>query len=213
MATPTKRKSQPKKTSKIANKRKTVEKLRLSSQINRYIAFLVVALVGAIGYTIVTSYAFVSGPRLYVSPATTSVTAGQTFDVVVRVDSAGESVNAVQANITYPTSNFEFVALDATNSAFTIEAEAITEPGVVKIARGNISGISGDVLVAKLTLRATSTTGGGKKSPGAVISFANGSSLVRAADNVNVLSTLESSSVKITSTKTSGGGNGRGPNR
>jgi hypothetical protein len=122
---------------------------------------------------------------LSLSPASQRVQVGQSLSLAVKLNTNGNSVNAVQADLTYPASNFEFVSIDGANSVFTIEAEGVGGNGVVKIARGNINSInSADALVAVVNFRATAA---GRK---AKISFANTSAVIRTDDTANILQRL-----------------------
>lgn len=118
---------------------------------------------------------------LSLEPTEGTVTTGKDLTFVVWVDSKDVPVNAVQANLNYPADKFDFVSIDSSGSAFTIQAEATGGDGKVSVARGQVGGVTGKQLVAKVTLRAK-TTGGN-----ADISFSNDSAVISATDNKNVL--------------------------
>ena len=83
----------------------------------------------------------------------------EVIEVSVYVDSVDEPVNAVQANVAYPTDKFEFIGINAKESPFTVEAENKEENGVIKIARGSFDPIKGRQLIAVIQLRAINGSG------------------------------------------------------
>jgi chitodextrinase len=122
---------------------------------------------------------------LSVLPASSTVGVGNTFTVAVHENSGTDAVNAVEADLTYPASQLQFVSIDATTSAFGVEAVSTGGNGTVTLARGVTGGaapLTGDQLVANVTFKALVAGG----SP-AVVAFAGTSALVRASDQTNVL--------------------------
>lgn len=158
---------------------------------------LAIALIVAVAFGAVGTYNYFrsdaapkgSSPKqqqsvsLAVSPASSKVNVGDTVSVQVWVDSLNESTTAVQANLTYPTSAFQFVAIDDTNSAFGIAVQAVEEGGVIKIARGNFEKLTGKQLVATVNLRAIA------KLQNASVKFTTGSEVINAATYQNMLAT------------------------
>lgn len=96
--------------------------------------------------------------RLYINPATNSASVGGTVSVQVRADSASSTVNAVQANISYPAASLDVVSVDTSSSAFTIQAEQILTSGNIRLARGNIAPLSGDNLVGVINFKVKSAS-------------------------------------------------------
>jgi hypothetical protein len=121
------------------------------------------------------------GVKLYLTPSTKKVSSGGVLNLQVWLDAKDQPINAVQANISYPDSKFDFKNIDTTGSAFEIEAQSTGSNGKVNIARGHIGKITGIQLVASVSLLATSTTGS------ADVGFSQGTVVVRSTDNTNVL--------------------------
>jgi hypothetical protein len=142
------------------------------------------------GYMLFKALAAPAAPTIYLTPDTRTLASGTTFTVDVREDSGGSSVNAVQANLSYPSNLLDFVSINTTNSAFTTEAETCPGPdctitaGSIRIARGTTSSLTGDRLLATITFR-SKTTGGT-----ANVVFTNGTALVSSSSNQNLLSSL-----------------------
>jgi hypothetical protein len=111
---------------------------------------------------------------LSMSPASTSVLPGNNFVITIHEDSGSDSVNAVQANLSY-SSNLTFVAITSTPD-FSIDAQSSGGGGSVKIGRGTTTPVSGDHEVAQVSFKAS---GSGT----ATVSFAAGSAVVRSSDN------------------------------
>jgi hypothetical protein len=123
-----------------------------------------------------------SGVSLSLSPSSQRLQVGTTVGVAVKLNTYGQDVNAVQANIAYPPSQFEFVNVDSAGTPFEIGAQAGVSNGVISIAKGTTATVnSPDALVGTVYLRAVAP---GRK---VALKFASGSVVVRASDNVNVL--------------------------
>lgn len=135
------------------------------------VAIVTLAAVTAIVSSLQVPHVFAAGGRLYLSPASGSFTAGQTFTVSVRMNTS-ESVNAVQANLSYATDKLEVVGLSYGGSAFDIQAESSVGGGVIKMGRGTVSATSGDRLIGAVTFKARTGTGSTS------VSFAGGTQLV-----------------------------------
>lgn len=137
--------------------------------------------------------------QLYVSPASSTVIQNQQFSVTVRVNTNGQTINALRSDITYSASQLEFVSTTSPcpDPPFGITAENLpaggtATPGSVKIACGSIAGATGDYGVATLTFKALANTGT------ATISFATTSEALLKSDNTNQLGSTISSSVQMT---------------
>jgi hypothetical protein len=126
------------------------------------------------------------------SPATGKLSKGKTIKVSIWEDSGTQSVNAVQANLTYDATKLQFVSIDSSGSAFSIEAQAKSSSGNVLIARGQLSPIKGKQFVSAVTFKALGSSGK------ANISFAPGSVLVRSTDNKNILTTSYGANFNLT---------------
>jgi hypothetical protein len=120
-------------------------------------------------------------PNLSLSPSAQKVAKGSSLSVQVWADAGNQSVNAVQANLTYPADKLDFVNIDDTTSNFSVAAQATGGSGKVAIARGSIMPLSGKQLVAKINFTANVS-----KSKAAV-SFDSSSALISSSANTNVL--------------------------
>jgi hypothetical protein len=121
-----------------------------------------------------------AGPTLYLSPSSQNFTIGQQYIVEVRENSGTTTVNALQANLSYPASLLTVAAIDSTASDFSVNAQSADLGGTIAIARGNVAPLSGDHLVGRVTFyaRARGT---------ANVDFTTGTSLVDSVNNQNVL--------------------------
>jgi hypothetical protein len=113
-------------------------------------------------------------------------------------------VNAVQADYDYPTSQFQFVSVSGTKSDFAVEAQTLGTNGQIRIARGvsgGSAGITGDHIVATVTLKVIGT-GTGALTP------ATSAAVVTADSNTNILSNQTGGSYTLTA---GSGGTGSTP--
>jgi len=137
-------------------------------------------------------------------PASGTVLTNQTFNMEIRVNTGGETVNTVTANLSYPIDKIKVTKVDTTNSFVTIwfENSIAQSLGKVKLT-GSISspGTSGsNLLLATLTLQALAVTTTGNP---ANVSFDNTSAIYRNSDNTNILSSSIGAQFTITSSGTS----------
>lgn len=137
--------------------------------------------------------------QLYFSPASSSVVQNQQFSVTVRVNTNGQTVNAVQSDISYPADQLEFISTSnpCVDPPFGVTAENLPAPGSptpgsIKIACGSFAGATGDHPIATLTFRAIANTGT------AIVSFANTSQALLKSDNSNQLGSTVSASILMT---------------
>lgn len=122
-------------------------------------------------------------PTIYFNPPTQGYTVGSNITIEIRENSGSTGVNAVQANFSYPSDKLTFVSSDGSGSGFTTEAQNVGGNGTVTLARGIIGSLTGDQLIAKVTFK-VNTTGT------ANLSFINGSALISASTNQNIISSL-----------------------
>ena len=122
---------------------------------------------------------FAGSANLYLSPGSQTVAQGNTFTVSVRTNISGDSANAVQAYLNYPTASLDFVRINTAGTSFEIQAENGGGSGNVQIVRGSVSGVSGDKFVASVTFRAKVSTGT------ASISLTDASKVVSSSSNAN----------------------------
>lgn len=148
-------------------------------------AFAVI--IGAAGLIIILSRAAPTPPTVYITPATTTVGLSTAFTVQVRENSGTTGVNAIQANLSYPSSLLTCTTIDTATSAFGVQAQSSCSGGQITIARGVSGGAApliGDQLVATLTFTAGTTSGS------AAVAFSSGTALVSASTNQDILGSL-----------------------
>lgn len=88
---------------------------------------------------------------MYLSPNESTIVNGTEFAVEVRIDTNGQTVNAVESQISYPTALLDVVSIDDTSSDFNVAAEEEFSNGTINIAYGSITPKSGDILVTKVS--------------------------------------------------------------
>ena len=145
----------------------------------RRILFLLLTLVG-FSFVLASS---ANASSLSLSPASGTFSAGSTVKVNVYANTGGENINAVQANVAYPSDKLQFLSVSTSGSVLTIIAEKNASGGVVRVAGGTPSpGFSGNKLIASITFKALVDTGT------AALSFTSESAVLRNADNTDTLS-------------------------
>jgi hypothetical protein len=131
-----------------------------------------------------------SNDTLYISPATATETVGSTFTVAIRENSNSDQVNAVQANLTYSTSNLQFVSTSLSGSAFGITAANSGGSGAVSLSLGSTTPVTGDVLIANITFQVTAVGSGN-------ITYAGSSSVLSYTTNTSVVSSMTGTSLTL----------------
>lgn len=115
--------------------------------------------------------------QIYIAPASGTYASGQTFTVSIKIK-AQSAVNAVVANITYPTDKLSVNSISYNDSAFGIQATSKDNNGTIIIERGTLTPVTGDVLVAAVNFTPKVSKGS------ASINFANGAVLVNEGKEV-----------------------------
>ncbi|MBI2338398.1 carboxypeptidase regulatory-like domain-containing protein [Candidatus Daviesbacteria bacterium] len=115
----------------------------------------------------------------YLSPGGGSVYTGGVTSVQIRLSTGGDAVNGASAYLSYPADKLD-VAWVSGGSAFAIEAEKSFGGGIIKVSRGSINPVSGDVNVATIGFK-------GKSAGSAAVSFIGGSAAPRASDSSDSL--------------------------
>ncbi len=118
-----------------------------------------------------------AGGNFYLAPGALTVANGQTFSVNVRVN-ASSSVDAAQANLSYPTDKLDYLGVGYGGSAFEIQGESSGGGGSVKMGRATLAAKGGDLLVGTVTFRAKVASGSG------VVSFTSGTEALKAGSVV-----------------------------
>jgi hypothetical protein len=149
------------------------------------------------------SYNLISPATMNLSPATKTMNVGDSVSVSIYENSGGTAVNAVQADLNYPTSYLTFVSIDpASSSAFTVDAQATGGNGSVKIGRGTTTPVTGNQLVGVVHFTA-------KAAGTASITFAGTTALIRSSDN-GAESLTNTGAAYTISAPSSGGSSGGG---
>jgi flagellar basal body-associated protein FliL len=118
------------------------------------------------------------------TPAEQHVNSGSTLTVQVWEDSGSQSVNAVQANLTYPQDKLKFEKVDSTASEFKVTAQETGGSGVIKIARGTTTPLTGKKMVATVNFTPLGTANGGS----AAVKFSSDTVLLSSTTNKSILS-------------------------
>jgi chitodextrinase len=148
---------------------------------SKIIAVVAAVSVAVVGYTLYATFAAGNATMYIKTPTTTEIASGQNITVDVRINVGTETVNAVQADLSYPADRLEYKSVDATGSAFSVEAPTTASGGKLSIARGSTTPVTGDVLVAKVNFTVLSGTGS------AGITFDTTSVILRSSDSTSVL--------------------------
>lgn len=115
------------------------------------------------------------------TPAAAEIKAGDTLEAAVVIDTKGKPVNAVQANLSYPTDKFEYAGTNNDGSAFPVAAQTVGGSGNVNISRGAMAPVSNQQIVTKVKFRALAS------SSEASITFAKGTVVLSSETNTNLL--------------------------
>jgi len=129
--------------------------------------------------------------QLVISPATTSVAAGQPVKLTIELKTDGQRANATQANVSYPADSLEYVRSEACQAPFGITAENRADNGTVTIACGSIDGIDGQAKVATVTFKAK--RGSGK----ATVSFGKGTTVLSQEGSKNILGSTGNATINF----------------
>ena len=176
------------------------------SKVNKLLIVAVVAVVAVVGIYVthnsgassttkagsVASGNSIVTPNLSLSPSSQKVSQGSTLTVSVWADSSSTTVNAVQANLSYPANLLTYSSIDTSGSAFGVTAQATGGNGKVQIARGNATAISGKLLIAKVNFKAATNKGT------AAITFTTGTALAGYTTNKDTLKSTYGGSYTLT---------------
>lgn len=95
---------------------------------------------------------------IYLNPNSQTVTVGSELTVTIRVNTI-ELVNAVQADISYPTDKLTVTSIDTTTSAFDLAVQSDNTNGLIRVARAASTAVSSDNVVAVLHFQANNVIG------------------------------------------------------
>lgn len=131
---------------------------------------------------------------LNLQPGTIEVNSGETFNVEVLLDTGGREVNALTADISYPSNLMEFVSVDDSISIFSQIAEFNSETnGVLRISRFNTEeAVSGSgLLVVNLEFKAKDEAGEG------LIVFTADAGIADSLTNQDILETTNETAITV----------------
>ena len=94
---------------------------------------------------------------LYLTPAAGSPGVGDELDVQIRVNTGSQQTNAVQADLTYPSSKLSVLGFDNSTTAFPITAQQQASNGLIQVARGTVTPVSGDTNLTTIRFRVIGT--------------------------------------------------------
>ena len=107
--------------------------------------------------TPVAASATASLASLYLTPSTGSPNVGDEVDVQIRVNTGAQLTNAVQANFTYPSSQLSVVGFDNSNTSFPVVAQQQASNGLIQVAGGAFTPVSGDANLTTIRFQVTGT--------------------------------------------------------
>jgi hypothetical protein len=107
---------------------------------------LAVAAVASLAGLVTLAAASTTPPQasLYLMPSTGSPNVGAELDVQIRVNTGSQYANAVQANLTYPSSKLSVLGFDNSTTSFPIVAQQQASNGLIQVAGGAATPVSGD---------------------------------------------------------------------
>lgn len=121
-----------------------------------------------------------TGAKLYITPASGSYSVGSTLTITIRESSGSTRVNAIQANLTYPTARLTFQSISTSSSPFTTTIESTGGSGNVRIGVGLLGdAVTGDQIVATVTFTVAATGN-------SAIAFAAGSGIADEATSSDI---------------------------
>jgi hypothetical protein len=152
---------------------------------------LLIILFAAIGsYVLVISRA-AGGGTLSLTPASQSLSLGSSITITIKENSGTDTVNAIEADLTYDQTKLQFVSIDTSTGPFNnIVAQKSGGNGVVNLSAASSPAVTGTQTVATVTFKAIGT---GTTS----INFAGTSAIVRSTDTTNILGTSTGGSYTI----------------
>ena len=116
---------------------------------------------------------------LYLSPGSANIPQDTTLSVNVGINTENESVNGVSIYLSYPLDLLE-VEWISYGSKFDIAAEGTYGEGSIRISRGSVSGVVGNVPIATIGFR-------GKSQGTATVAFVTGSAAASSSDSSDSL--------------------------
>ncbi len=156
--------------------------------------------IGFMGQYLLRYSSAASGPTLFITPPSASVLKDNTFNIELRLDSAGQAVDGVDAYLTYPDAQLQFVSLSESGSAFGIGLPSSGGGGNINVKRlvnpDSSPTVTGpNLLVATITMKARNSLGN------AAINYTSQSKVTApSAGNDNVLVNRQGGNYTVTET-------------
>ncbi|MDB5169465.1 MAG: fibronectin type protein [Candidatus Saccharibacteria bacterium] len=141
---------------------------------------LLVLIATMVGSALFPLTAYAAGASISVVANKATVADGGSLVVAVYMNGGGTPVNAVEADLGFPSSKLQYIGVSYSGSAFGVQAPPTPGDGSVAINVGSTSPVSGSGLVATVTFKGISGSGS------ATISVLGSSHLVNANDNSDV---------------------------
>lgn len=124
---------------------------------------------------------------LYFTPTTGTFSQGESFWVVIMVNTGSQAVNAVAAYFSYPEDQLEPLGINTAGSVMTIFAEKNTGAGKIEISGGTPNpGFTGIYKIASVGFRVKTSSGTAK------LQLSEDSAVLTNAENKNILSLTSS---------------------
>src|SRR3989344_1047773 len=157
-----------------------------------FLVALVFAVLFSTFYLLLSNPANAQNGSLYLSPSSGQVSVGQSFSVVLRVNTGGTAVNAAEGSVIFDQAKLSVTSVSKSGSVFTIWAE---EPkfsnaeGTIEFAGGvpnpGYSGSNGLVLTINFKTKTATTVKGSTE-----ITLVSGGILANDGYGTNILSSL-----------------------
>lgn len=159
--------------------------------------FVAVLMIGAISFIgahmLQPSDAATAGATITLNPSTASVDAGGNLSVAVVANSPTDTVNAVQAALTYDASQLQYVSMSEGGAFPVIAATSTDQPGIIRVGRGSQdTAVSGSHTVVTVTFKVLA--GSGTANIGLDQQY---SSVVRSSDNTDILESVAGGSYTV----------------
>ena len=146
-----------------------------NTNVLRSLLILTISLIAFLSFSSITL-----ASTLSLTPSTTTIPQGSIVGVSVRLNTQGESINGISAYLSYPKDLLEVSSITYGSSSFGIAAESSYGGGSIKISRGSINGVTGNVGVATINFK-------GKTQGSATVSFIGGSGAPRTSNSTDSL--------------------------
>ena len=137
---------------------------------------------------------------MYLSPASGSIIKGNTLAIKIYENSGSDHVNAVQANLSYPTSLLSYTGYSSSSAFSTVAENPSGNTGSLHFARGIVppsppnpgAGVTGAQIVVTVRFKAVKSSGTAK------INFTSGSAVIRSSDNGSEILSTTGGSYNLT---------------